>query len=294
MKTTILTATLFGSFVLFGTTSAFADSLSDCGNVNVEAEAECKVMAEGGCAVNSCTPITCSASLYADCKGECSLPDVDCELSCGGTCKAECEAKGGIDCKANCSVRCEGSCSGDCDAQCSADSDKTTCKAKCEGTCKASCKGECGAKCEVVKPEATCEAKCEGSCSGSCTVKKNLDCHMDCRAKGEASCTGGCEIACSKPDAAVFCDSQYIDHGGHFESCLNAIEATIEANVEFDAKADGSAACNNGKCEASGSAEASASCAMAKVPGGTSGLILGLFGAATAGLVLRGRKRRVG
>jgi hypothetical protein len=292
MKTTILTATLLGSVLLFGTTSARAASLSDCGNIDVEADAKCQVMAEGGCAVDSCSPVKCSASLYADCKGECSVPDVECEASCQGTCKANCEAKGSIDCKANCSTTCNVDCKGDCSAKCASDSDKTSCVAKCEGTCEASCQGECGAKCEVVPPEATCEASCKGSCSGSCTVTGNLDCHLQCRAKGEASCTGGCEIACSKPDAALFCDGQYIDHGGHLESCVDAIEATIAANVEFDAKADGSAACNNGKCEASGSAEASASCAMAKAPGGPSGLIWGLFGAATVGLVLRSRKRR--
>jgi hypothetical protein len=115
---------------------------------------------------------------------------------------------------------------------------------------------------------------------------------MKCRASGEASCTGGCEIACSKPEAAVFCNGQYIDHGGHFDSCLSAIEDTITAAVEFDAKADGSAACNNGKCQASGSAEASASCAMAKVPGVANWFGFGLLGAVTTGLILRRRQRR--
>jgi hypothetical protein len=115
---------------------------------------------------------------------------------------------------------------------------------------------------------------------------------MDCRAKGEVDCTGGCEIACSKPNAALFCDGQYIDHGGHLDSCVGAIEAFIKANVEFDAKADGSAACNNGTCKAEGSAEASASCSMAKTPNSSSLFGLGLLGAVTTGLAFRRRQRR--
>jgi hypothetical protein len=115
---------------------------------------------------------------------------------------------------------------------------------------------------------------------------------MKCRAKGEASCTGGCEIACTKPDAALFCDGQYIDHGGNLDSCVGAIETWIKAHVELDAKADGSAACDGGTCKAEGSASASASCAMAKAPDASSWFGLGLLGAVTTGLVLRRRQRR--
>jgi hypothetical protein len=76
------------------------------------------------------------------------------------------------------------------------------------------------------------------------------------------------------------------------DSCVGAIEAFIKANVDFDAKADGSAACNNGTCQAEGSASASASCAMAKVPNASSFFGLGLLGAVTSGLILRRRARR--
>lgn len=204
-------STLLSSFAALGlvliTTSAFADSLSDCGDIDVEANAKCEVMAEGGCAVDQCTPLNCSASLYAECKGQCKATLPSCEVDCKGSCSAKCDADANFDCSADCSVRCNGSCKGDCEAECSSSKD-SQCQAKCKGTCEASCKSECSANCKV-EASATCDAKCKGSCSATCNTKANLSCQVDCSAKGEASCTGGCEIACSKPNAALICDGQY-------------------------------------------------------------------------------------
>lgn len=273
---------------------ATAASLAACGDIDVEMNAECDVMAEGGCSVSDCTPVKCSASLYAQCKGECSVPEVDCEASCQGNCEADCTAKGGsIDCKANCTGRCDADCSGECTAQCASDGNKSECEANCKGTCKASCQGECDANCEVVPPSADCKASCQGSCKGSCTVKGNLDCHMACRAEGEAACTGGCEVACSKPEAAIFCDGQYIDHGGNAAECRAALVETIKARIHTEAKYSGSAACDGSTCTAEGEASAKASCAMS--PAGSnagSWFGLGLLGVVTTGLVRRRRARK--
>jgi len=279
-----------GLFVAFTASNAGASSLADCANIDVEANANCEAMASGGCSVDSCTPIACSASLYAQCKGNCSVPNVSCEGTCKADCSANCQAKGKIDCTGDCSVRCNGSCSGDCTAQCQTSSDKTNCQAKCEGTCKASCQGECNAKC-TASGSASCDVACQGSCQGSCTVKGNLACHMDCRATGEAKCTGGCEIACEQPNAALFCDGQYIDNGGHLASCTDALKKLV-GTIKVDATADGSAACNNGTCTAEGSASANASCAMAKFPNASNWLGLGLLGVVTSGLVMRRRQRQ--
>lgn len=277
-----------GLFICVSEGTASAASLADCGNVDVSMNAKCDVMAEGGCTVEDCTPVACSASLYADCKGECSVPDVTCEGSCQGTCEADCTAKGSIDCAADCSGRCTGDCSGNCTAQCASDANKATCQANCEGTCKASCKGECNAKCEVVPPSATCQAACQGSCKGSCTVSGNLACHMTCRAKGEASCTGGCTVACSQPRAAIFCEGEYLDCGGHAESCITALTDTIKASITYDATASGSASCSGNGCEAQGEAKASASCAMMPASSNRGTWFgLGLLGVVTAGLVRR-------
>lgn len=294
MKSIILSSVFAtGLFLALGTSNAQADSLSDCGNIDVNLDANCQVMAEGGCVIeDQCTLLACSASAYATCKPECTeLPSVTCTGSCQTDCEASCTADASFDCSGNCSVRCEGDCSADCTAQCSADTDRTTCQSQCEGTCKASCQGDCNASCKG-KASGDCTAKCTGSCNGSCSVKANLACHANCSGSAKATCKSDCEIACTKPKAAVFCDEQFVDVNGNYSSCIKAIEDWVTANVELDAKADGSAACNNGTCKAEGSASASASCAMAKVPNGSSWFGLGLLGVVTTGLVLRRRQRR--
>ena len=62
------------------TASPAQAGLEACGNINVEASAQCKVEVEGGC-VAKCTPVSfyasCSAKGYASCEGKCDLPAVD-------------------------------------------------------------------------------------------------------------------------------------------------------------------------------------------------------------------------
>jgi len=277
-----------GLFICVSEGTASAASLADCGNIDVNANATCNVMAEGGCTAADCQPLACSATLYADCKGNCQVPDVTCEGSCQGTCETNCTAKGSIDCRADCQGRCGVDCSGKCTTQCASDANKSTCEANCKGTCKASCQGECNAKCEVVPPSATCQAQCQGSCKGSCTATGNLGCQMTCRTKGEASCTGGCEVACTQPRGAIFCDGQFIDAGNNAQSCITALTDVIKATVNLDATASGSASCSNGSCEAQGEAKASASCAMAPAYSDRGSWFgFGLLGVVTAGLVRR-------
>lgn len=292
MKSTTLSSAVAALFITLVASQASASSLSDCGNIDVDANATCNVMAQGGCTVSDCTYLACSASAYADCKPTCSKPDVTCEASCDITsCEAACKVEPAtFDCSGNCSATCDADCGGSCDAKCSSSSD-SECKAKCQGTCKASCKGECDVKCEGTKGSVDCTARCNGSCKASCTVKGNLDCHMNCRANADVTCTTDCRASCEKPNAAIFCDGQYIDHGGNLDSCLSAIEATVTANIKYDATSSGSASCANGTCQAEGEAEASASCAVAKVPHSSGWLALGLFGAITSGIVLRRRQR---
>jgi len=106
------------------TPMAKAASLADCGNIDVNMNAQCDVMAKGGCTVSDCTPVACSATLYAECKGSCEVPDVSCQGSCQGTCEANCTAKGSIDCSADCKGRCNVDCSGKCTSQCASDANK--------------------------------------------------------------------------------------------------------------------------------------------------------------------------
>jgi hypothetical protein len=48
---------------------------------------------------------------------------------------------------------------------------------------------------------------------------------------------GGCEVACQEPEGALFCDGNYVDHDGNLESCIAAIDAAL--NIEVDARRRG-------------------------------------------------------
>jgi MYXO-CTERM domain-containing protein len=232
-----------------------AASLESCGNIHVEAEAECKVEVEGGCTAR-CEPVNftaaCAAELKASCDGDCNVEaSAECSGSCNADCMAECEV---TPAEFNCTASCQADCSADCSGRCAADSDS----AKCEASCKATCSGDCDASCNVTPPEANCEAKCSASCEGSCKAEANVDCQIDCQADGyvdcEAELTGGCETQCSKPEGALFCDGQYVDAGNNLEECFAALKAIFDIDVD----ASGSASCEGNTCMAEG--EVSCNC----------------------------------
>jgi len=219
--------------------------LASCGNIDIEANAECSVELEGGCTAQ-CVPLNFTAS----CRGECGATfDAGCTATCSGECGATCEVDPpSFSCEGECSANCGASCGGHCEA----DSNSGSCEASCQATCDA----ECGISCEGTGGSADCTAKCDASCEGECTVEANIDCNLDC----QASLQGGCEVECESPEGALFCDGQYVDHGGNLEDCITALNAYLD--VEVDASA--SAACEGNSCSAE--AEASISCAMAKAP----------------------------
>jgi hypothetical protein len=226
-----------------------------CGDIEVEANAHCEVKVGLECKAE-CTPIHFTAACYADCSGECNVSvDAGCTVDCQADCSASCEVDPG---SFECSASCEGECNAGCDGQCSSSSDQATCR----GSCEATCHGECSASCEGTPPSASCEAKCEASCDGECHAEANVDCQIDCQAGCTAELTGGCEVECDKPEGSLFCDGQYIDHGGNLEECINALNALLEVSV--DVSATGSASCDGGSCEAEG--EAGVSCALSQEP----------------------------
>ena len=111
------------------------------------------------------------------------------------------------------------------------------------------------------------------------------------RARAYASCEaelqGHCEADCSSTgDGGLYCDGQYVDHGGNLKSCLDALK---QINVQVKGSASGS--CSNGQCE--GTAEGSASCALGRATNGAGGGTLLVF-AAALGVVVRRSRRRVG
>lgn len=258
-----------------------AGSLESCGNIHVEAEAECAVEVEGGCTAK-CEPVNftaaCAAELTASCSGDCQLEaSVECTGSCSADCMAECEVKPA---EFNCTASCQADCSADCSGRCAADSDS----AKCEASCKATCSGSCDASCTATPPEATCEAKCEAKCEGSCEAEANADCQIECQADGyidcEAELTGGCKTRCEKPEGALFCDGQYVDTGDNLKECIAALKAVFDIEVY----ADGSASCSGNTCMAEG--EVGCEC------NATEAGDLGLAGVLGLGFVVLGASRR--
>lgn len=231
--------------------------LDACGDIYVEAEATCVVEVEGGCEAQ-CEPVrmeaACAAELEVNCAGQCNASaSIDCQTDCSASCMGECDVDPG---SFSCEGECSAGCTADCDAQCS--TGDSECRASCEATCSAGC----DARCEGTPPSATCEAKCEASCEGSCEAQANIDCQVDCQAEGFATCKadlqGGCEVQCERPEGALFCDGQYIDHGDNLQQCISAIEAQLNIDVQVEGSAD--ADCDNGTCEAS--AEGAISCAV--------------------------------
>ncbi len=286
---TLLIGALALATPLFTATDAQAASasLQSCGNIHVEADAQCTVEVEGGCTAQ-CEPVNvqaaCAAELKASCDGECNVSAaVDCTADCNVDCLADCQVKPA---EFNCTASCQADCSADCSASCSGMAGDGAAQGRCEASCKATCTGDCDAQCTVTEPEATCEAKCTASCNGSCEARANVDCQVMCQADGyvdcEATVTGGCKTRCEKPEGALFCDGQYVDAGNNLEECIAALKAVLNITAE------GSASCSGNTCMAEGSV----GCNTTIDTNGDLGLagVLGL-GIVVAGVATRRRRR---
>lgn len=271
--------------VLAITSEARAATLADCGNIDVSANANCKVLAMGGCTAQ-CTPvnvsIACDAKLQASCSGQCNVSaDVMCKNTCNTSCLTECNVNpGSFDCNASC----KGQCNADCTAQCSDSMNKTQCTASCQANCGATCSGQC----KGVAPSADCMTKCSMCCTGSCTAKINAQCQINCSAMGHAQCeadvTGGCKAQCSKPEGAIFCDGKYVDVGGNLQKCMDALNAVL--NIKVDA----SGSCTNGNCMGKASASCGSISPGEPAVGGT-GMLVGV-GAIAVAFARRRRKNK--
>src|SRR5579862_8849565 len=94
MRASLLTASAALAFglVVFTPSSAHADVLSSCGNLDFAGNETCSIQTSGGCTAQ-CTPISfqasCSAQLEVGCQGMCTASaDVNCTGSCSGSCEA--------------------------------------------------------------------------------------------------------------------------------------------------------------------------------------------------------------
>ncbi len=220
---------------------ARAGALDACGDIFVEAGANCEVLVEGGCKAQ-CEPAAftavCAAEGALGCGGECN---VDADVGCTGQCQTSCEAECNIEpATFDCRGTCEGSCSADCSARCDASSNRSECEASCRSTCSA----ECDASCNVEPGQADCAAQCMGSCEGQCRADVNMNCQIDCQSDLYVECRadfqGGCEVQCEQPEGAIFCEGQFIETS-NIDNCVDALRNLLNAEVEFHAEASGSA-----------------------------------------------------
>ena len=252
--------------------SAAHAGVGACGDIHVEASAECELKAGIECEAQ-CEPVNltaqCAAELKVTCENEggCNLGvEAECSGSCMADCSAECEiSPAQFDCKAECFAQAEAEAEGRC----------STGDNECFASAQATAEAECSASCDFEPGELDCESACEASCEGSCIAQANFDCQIECQNDSYAECQaeleGGCRAECETEDGGLFCDGQYVDHGGNLEECVNSLRALL--NIEVS----GYARCGNGKCEAGGSA--SFSCAVDE-SGRTMGALwmAGLFG----------------
>jgi hypothetical protein len=262
-----------------------------CNNINIRAEAECKLETSGGCTAQ-CEPTrfeaACAGKLTASCDGQCTASaDIECKGSCQSSCNTLCEINpGSFDCEGNCSA----SCDADCNARCSASAGDESASGACKTSCSANCSAKCDAQCSGTPPSATCEGKCEASCEGSCRGKASAQCQIDCHARLEGGCKaelqGGCKARCEKPEGALFCDGQYVDTGDRLKECVDALKAVFNIEVQGSA----SLGCSGNEC--SGEAEGSVSCAASprSAPVLPQLALLAMIGATIARKARRGRR----
>jgi len=115
-----------------------------------------------------------------------------------------------------------------------------------------------------------------------------MQCQIDCQAKGFVDCQanlqGGCEVQCDQPEGSIFCNGEYVDHGGHAQECIDALNAYLKAHV--DVSATGS--CSGNTCQGEVHAKASCSATPAGTESGTKGA---LAVASFLGLSILARRR---
>jgi MYXO-CTERM domain-containing protein len=282
LVTPTLGALALGAALLVPRTAS-AD-LASCGNIHVEAQAQCVAEVDPVKCEARCTDLrfeaACSARLYAQCSGQCNA---SAEASCTGTCEGTCAAKCQQNPNFNCTVDCQAQASAHCQGECSTNANRS----QCEASCKATFTGECDAACNGSPVE--CQGKCQASCEGQCTARANVDCNVSCQSSGYAQCEtnleGKCRGDCTGGDGTLACDGEYVDHGNNLEQCVNALKAQLNITVTGYANAD----CSGNTCEAE--AGASCECGLTKNQAAGGSALLWALGGLGALTMFR-RKRR--
>jgi len=79
---------------------------------------------------------------------------------------------------------------------------------------------------------------------------------VECKTRLE----GGCDVECKKPEGALFCDGQFVDDNGNLDACIAAIEAAVDIQVDATGTADGD--CTGNQCQGTAEGSVSSSCAL--------------------------------
>lgn len=247
------------AILTFGHSAQAQSGLDACGNIWIEANAECEVEPPGVDCETMCTPLrfeaACAQDLSIQCQGQCDV-DVSTELpECQTSCETECtQDPTRYDCHTSCEARCGAGCSASCSGGAGG--------GHCEASCQASCALNCDTECTELPPTYTCVDICEHSCRGSLKAELSVDCQMGCQTNLWEDCElrmeGGCTTDCTVEDGALFCDGQFVDHDNNLEECIDALR-NLDITVDW---------------EASGSVSVGCSAAAGEVPSGAALLVL--------------------
>jgi MYXO-CTERM domain-containing protein len=101
--------------------------------------------------------------------------------------------------------------------------------------------------------------------------------YVDC----EADLSGDCQAECNTEQGVLFCDGQYVDHGGNLDECVASLVALFDIHVEGYAEGE----CSGNMCHG----EAGFSCVC--TPDGDAGRNAGIT-AAFGVIVLAALRRR--
>jgi hypothetical protein len=217
-----------GIAVLSAAQPAQADreDLGPCGMFDFSAGLSCKVEVSGGCTAK-CSPLQFKAA----CKGGCTATTTqsNCTNNCGTQCIQQCNPQ-----LLDCFVGCHAECDAPVEQQCTQKGGVKDCKAQ----AKAQCDMHCESSCKV--PPTSCQEHCTSCCTGSCDTQVNFDCDLSCMAKVE----GGCNVACTKPEGAIFCNGQYVN-ATDIKACIAHLATR---SIKVDVSASASLNCTGTDC----------------------------------------------
>lgn len=277
--------------------TARADVVGACGDIDIDASAQCSIAFQSDCST-VCAPPTCedacAAKLEKQCDSQCTAQaDATCTQTCGTSCSTQCASSPPtFDCSTDCDTRCQAGCSSSCTSSSSSSDDggvTVTSSTDCQASCGACCSENCNTQCVAVSTTADCNTKCNADCTGSCTASANVTCQEDCQESSFDQCkndlSNQCVTQCQGSTGAIVCNGSYVA-ADDVQQCIDALNGILSVQIS----ATGSSSCSGDQC--SGSATVTAKSLCSTSPGDSSNASLwGLFAVVGVGLI--GARRRM-